>query len=268
MTVETALGATLAAIQEVAGYLWQRGWAERNAGNLSVDVTAEMAAVDAPSALAARVPYPVPDPALGGRWLLVSATGSRFRDLARSPASGLLLVRVAESLDGYDLAWGSAGARPTSELISHLSIHAALAAAGAPHRVVLHTHPTHLIALSHCPPGADQDTVNQALWSMMPEVKVFVPEGVGLAAYRRPGSADLADVTVAALADHRVVLWALHGCLAVERDIGEAFDLIDTLDKAAHMYLICRAAGYEPVGLSAEAVTELGRMARVLGIPP
>jgi rhamnulose-1-phosphate aldolase len=24
---------------EIAGYLWQRGWAERNAGNISVNIT-------------------------------------------------------------------------------------------------------------------------------------------------------------------------------------------------------------------------------------
>ena len=31
---------------EVAGYLWQKGWAERNAGNISVDITALLPAAE------------------------------------------------------------------------------------------------------------------------------------------------------------------------------------------------------------------------------
>ena len=34
-----ALAAVVRQLAEVGGYLWTRGWAERNAGNLSVDVT-------------------------------------------------------------------------------------------------------------------------------------------------------------------------------------------------------------------------------------
>lgn len=29
----------IADVAEVAGYLWQRGWAERNGGNISVNIT-------------------------------------------------------------------------------------------------------------------------------------------------------------------------------------------------------------------------------------
>ena len=49
----------------------------------------------------------------------------------------------------------------------------------------------------------------------------------------------------------------MHGCLAVARDPGTAFDLVDTLNKAARMYLACRAAGFEPRGLSAEELADL-----------
>ena len=26
-------------VAEIAGYLWQKGWAERNAGNISINIT-------------------------------------------------------------------------------------------------------------------------------------------------------------------------------------------------------------------------------------
>ena len=35
----TALKAEVEKIAEVAGYLWQNGWAERNGGNITVNIT-------------------------------------------------------------------------------------------------------------------------------------------------------------------------------------------------------------------------------------
>ena len=35
-----ALAAEVEKVAEVAGYLWQKGWAERNGGNITVNVTA------------------------------------------------------------------------------------------------------------------------------------------------------------------------------------------------------------------------------------
>ena len=37
-----ALAAEVEKIAEVAGYLWQNGWAERNGGNITVNVTAHV----------------------------------------------------------------------------------------------------------------------------------------------------------------------------------------------------------------------------------
>ena len=34
-----ALKAEIEKVAEVAGYLWQKGWAERNGGNITVNVT-------------------------------------------------------------------------------------------------------------------------------------------------------------------------------------------------------------------------------------
>jgi len=34
-----ALAAEVDKVAEVAGYLWQKGWAERNGGNITVNVT-------------------------------------------------------------------------------------------------------------------------------------------------------------------------------------------------------------------------------------
>lgn len=261
-----ALAGVLEEIRETAGWLWARGWAERNAGNVSVDVTDLLAG---PVVGEGRLVHAdIPDEGLAGRALLVSATGSRFRDVARGRGNGLLLIRIAG--DGYEVLSAGTDVRAgvTSELVSHQRIHARLAASGSGHRAVLHTHPTNLIALNHMPQGGDARFLTRALWSIMPEVRVFVADGVGVAPYCLPGGRALADATIDALERHRVVVWDKHGCVAVERDVMEAFDLIDTLDKAAAVYLRCLAAGAAPRGLTDEELAALGALARELGRTP
>jgi len=106
------------------------------------------------------------------------------------------------------------------------------------------------------------------LWSMVPEVRLTVSEGVGVVPYHLPGSRALADATADAVQRRRAVVWDRHGCVAVDRDVVHAFDLIDTLDKAARIYLTCLAANATPRGLSEEELEALGRLAERLGPAP
>ena len=39
LTNRPELAAALAEVAEVTGYLWQKGWAERNGGNLTLNIT-------------------------------------------------------------------------------------------------------------------------------------------------------------------------------------------------------------------------------------
>jgi rhamnulose-1-phosphate aldolase len=256
-----ALRPWLDEMAEVGGYLWQKGWAERNAGNVSADVTAEVAG--AALALGPREPLAAPRPELAGRALLVTGTGRRFRDLARGVPGSLCLIRVDDDGAGYRIVGcdpGAAGTHPTSELPVHLGVHQSLRRRGAPERVVLHTHPTELIALSLLAGYRDEAAVNRALFCVHPEVKVTVPRGVGLAPYTLPGSEALGRATVAALErDHPVVLWAKHGVVAVGAGVAAAFDLVDTLNKAAQLVLLCHGAGQAPEGLGAADLAELVR---------
>lgn len=249
----------VAALQETAQLLWEKGWAERNAGNISVNVTDQCQAAEPTESSFRTTPLPYPE--LAGAVLLITGADTRMREVAKDAEANCCLLRVREDLQGYHLLWGGKrpGFRPTSELPAHLAIHQFLASTGAPQRVFVHTHPTNLIALSLLFPKVEEAKINRLLWSMLPEVKVFVPEGLGGVPYHLPGSAELAEATLAALQKHRAVLWDKHGCGAVGLDPAEAFDLLDLLDKAAGIYLTCRAAGYEPHGLPPEAVEELAR---------
>ena len=248
---------------ELSGYLWDKGWAERNAGNLSIDVTDLVAAEGSCAAELTRRQLPFAYPKLAGRLFLVTGSGHRFRDLAHDAAHHACVLWLSDDGRAFQLIWGGEDDvhfRPTSEFPAHLRVHEFLRERGAAERVVLHTHPTELIVLTHLPEYQNEVALNRVLWGAHPEVKVTVPRGVGLAPYIVPGSEELALATVAALRrDHPVAVWPMHGIVAVGRDVMEAFDLIDTLNKAAQIILLARGAGGFAAGLSDAQLAELVR---------
>ena len=97
---------------------------------------------------------------------------------------------------------------------------------------------------------------------MHPETIVMVPEGAGFLPYMLPGSPEIADATLKKFENHNVIVWEKHGCFAIGRDVFEAFDLIDTLDKSAQIYFQCRAAGHDPEGLSEEKIAGLKELSK------
>jgi rhamnulose-1-phosphate aldolase len=248
----------LADIAEIAGLISERGWAERNAGNVSVDVTDECrrrkGRLESPKFQTAKK-YPE----LEGRYFLVTATGSRFRDIAKRPEEYVFLARIADDLDGYHIVGkrDKSDCAPTSEFPTHLGIHAHLRCNDPDKKTVLHTHPDCLLALTHMRQYLVEEALNRLLWSMHPEMKIVMPDGVGVVPYVLPGSDQLADATVKALANHRMVLWEKHGCVAVGRDVFDAFDLIDTANKSAQIFFLVKSAGCEPEGLTAAQLNEL-----------
>jgi rhamnulose-1-phosphate aldolase len=235
------------ATAEAGSLLWAKGWAEKNAGNISINVSSFMniprgrSAGAVPRKLASRFP------SLKGQFLLVTQTGSRMRDLARDPETNLGLVRISASGAAYHVVWSGRDLRsfePTSEFPVHLAIHNFFKARRRPNRAILHTHPDELIALTHSPAFRNEAAMNRLLRGLHPEVGLFIPRGVGLTPYRKPGSQALGKATVRTLSDHDIVLWPKHGCLATGENILEVFDLIDILNKAAKIYFLCRSAGF------------------------
>ena len=67
-------------IAEVAGYLWTKGWAERNGGNISVNITTMMdEEIMKLPALAPARELTEAVPCLGGNFFYVTGTGKRMR---------------------------------------------------------------------------------------------------------------------------------------------------------------------------------------------
>ena len=249
-------------IASVAGWLWQRGWAERNAGNISVRIDKEELQQSVLPPQHPFLPLQKPFPGLGGQSFLVTGTNTRMRDVAASPADSILMIRVNDDGTGYRIISPSADTplRPTSELTSHLCVHDMMLRKRPVHRVVMHTHVTELIALTQIRDLCDGLRLNRILLFMHPEARVFVPAGVGFVPYLLPGTATMGEATVKALEDHDVVLWEKHGVFATGRRPQEAFDIIDILAKSASIWFLCRSAGYDPEGLTESQLDELSKL--------
>ena len=242
---------------EVAGYLWQRGWAERNGGNLTIRIT-EFAddGLRALPALCAPQPIGIRLPNLKGCWFYCKGTGKRMRDLARDPMSAGSIIRITEDCAHYEIVADSP-VMPTSELPSHLSLQDYLIGSGSNYRATLHTHPIELVAMSHAREFLDSERLTRLLWAMIPETLAFAPLGIGVVPYALPSSVELASATLEMIKRYDVVLWEKHGTVAVGPDIMEAFDQTDVLNKAAILYKTAKQFGFTPEGLTPEAVGEI-----------
>lgn len=259
------LSAEIEKVAEVALYLWQKGWAERNGGNITVNITeyvdSEMLSLPA---ISSPLEIGTVLPALKGKWFYCKGTGKRMRDLSVRPMENGSIIRITDDCAHYEIVADSP-VRPTSELPSHLSVHNYLIANGSPYKASLHTHPIELVAMTHYRPFLEKDVLTNILWSMIPETKAFCPRGLGVVPYMLPGSVALADETIRTIdSGYDVVMWEKHGVFAVDVDIMDAFDQVDVLNKAALIYEAGKNMGFTPEGMTQQQMREISE---VFGLP-
>ena len=229
LTGRPQLKKALDSVSEVTGYLWQKGWAERNGGNLTLNITEYVdEQMKAMPAISGVLPIGVVLPNLKGCWFYCKGTGKRMRDLARDPMSAGSIIRILDDCASYEIVADSVIV-PTSELPSHLALQDYAIAQGSNYKATLHTHPIELIAMSHSQEFLDSKHLSEVLWSMIPETLAFAPLGIGVVPYALPSSVELADATLELIKRYDVVLWEKHGTVAVGPDMMEAFDQTDVL---------------------------------------
>lgn len=244
-------------VAEVAGYLWQKGWAERNGGNITINITEfvddeirKMPAISEVKEIGMTLPH------LKECYFFCKGTNKRMRDLARWPMDNGSFIRILDDCASYEIIADNP-VLPTSELPSHLDVHNHLIEKGSPYKASLHTHPIELIAMSHIRKFMEKDVLTNLLWSMIPETKAFCPRGLGIIPYEMPSSIELANATIKELDDYDVVMWEKHGVFAIGPDIMEAFDMVDTLVKSAMIYINCKNMGFEPEGMSQQQMADM-----------
>lgn len=283
LVTNAALKAVVEQVAEVAGYLWQKGWAERNGGNITVNITEQVGdtlrtwpaisdtyhlgykkEIFEGGVKTDKVKIGFKAENLKGCYFYAKGTNMRMRDLARWPMDNGAIIRISEDGETYDIIADKA-IRPTSEITSHLAVHNYLVGIGSPYKACLHTHPIELVAMTHNKEFLEKDVLTNLLWSMIPETKAFCPRGLGIVPYMLPSSKDLADATIKTLKDgYDVVMWEKHGVLAVDTDIMSAFDQVDVLNKSTLIYIAARNMGFVPDGMSQEQLQE---MTQAFGLP-
>jgi len=253
----------LTEMAEVAGHLWQRGWAERNAGNISVNISEVIRQNIVETNLHKFVPLAESYPNLAGFYFLVTGTGRRMRDIAQHPTENIGIIKINESADGYwliSLQDAENEFVPTSELPTHLGIHQLIAKRRSNEKVVMHSHVTELIAITQSKAYRNREALNSLLMSMHPETIMFIPKGIGFVPYCLPGTEEIAANTIKELQQHDMAVWEKHGIFAIGKDVSETFDSIDILAKSAKIFLMCQAANIIPEGFTAEQLAELKKL--------
>jgi rhamnulose-1-phosphate aldolase len=248
-------------VKNIAGILWERGWSEKNAGNISVLLPDRIQL----SELSGSDEYKLKNsfPALKQQCFYMTATGKRMQDVAKSPTRNGLFVQLNKSGDGYLIVRQTSNTiQPTSEFLSHLGIHNMIAERRTGETVVMHTHATEIIALTQYSKIKNSEDLNRILLGMHPETMVFIPKGVGLVPYILPGTQAIADATINSFKDHDIVVWKKHGIFAIGKSLTDTFDHIDIVCKAARIWFQCKSAGFEPEGLKDDQLNELKKLAQ------
>lgn len=226
---------------ETVDHLYQHGWDERNAGNvsyiLSKDVVKEYLNIDQSLR---TYPLNVDASALAGKIFLVTASGRYFKNIKIRTATDCGIVRIQEDGRSVSLLWGfEDGGKPTSEFGAHLLSHIERLRVDPNHRVILHTHATNLIAMTFTH-SLDEREFTRTLWKMNTECIVVFPEGVGVLPWMVCGNEDIGKKTAEKFREYRIVLWSMHGTVVSGTSLDEAYGLIETVEKAAEIFMKIR----------------------------
>ena len=218
--------------------MYEHGWDERNGGNVSMLLSvSDIEEYVDPKAIIRRFPVGFSAPELAGQYYLVTGTGKYFKNVQYDPAKNLGLFRLSDDGTNAELLWGlSDGGRFTSELPAHLMSHRARLQCDLRNRVVIHCHPTNLLAMSYVHP-LDEKTFTRTLWRMCTECVVVFPDGVNVLPWMLCGTNEIGEATAEKMRTARLVLWAQHGIYGAGRDMDETFGLIETAEKAAEVYM-------------------------------
>ena len=223
----------------IATEMYRMGWDERNGGNISILLRPEEVTPYLDLDHVERIlPTGCDAAPLAGQLFLVTGAGKYFRHVAQDPAGNLGLIRIGQDGRTAQLLWGyREGGSCTSELPAHLLSHMARRQSDPENRVILHSHPTYTLAMTHVHP-LDEAHFTHTLWQMSTECMMVFPDGVGVLPWMLCGTQEIGAMTAAKMRQFRLVVWAQHGIYGAGRTLDEAFGLIETVEKAAQVYLL------------------------------
>lgn len=244
-------------ITDAAGNMYRLGWDERNSGNISCLLTEKEARTFEALPVKHSFPTRCDASALAGRLLVVTGAGKYFKNLAALPNESLGIIRINGSGREAELLWGlEGGGAPSSELPAHIIGHTARLSATGTSRIIMHSHPTYTVAMTHIH-SLEERELTHTLWQMCTESILVFPEGVGVLPWMVCGTEALGAATAEKLKEFRIVVWGIHGIYCSGNSMDEAFGLAETVEKAAQIYMLTapfkRINGISDEGLRALA---------------
>ncbi len=228
---------------KTASNMYRLGWDERNGGNISYLLDEkEVAEYLDLNKVIRTIPLMGVNEAefdvspLLGKIFIVTGTGKYFKNVEADPETNLGIVRVIKN--SVELLWGyKGGGRTTSELPAHLMCHMARLKADPENRVVMHSHPTHTLAMNYVH-ELDEKKFTHTLWEMCTECIAVFPDGVGILPWMLCGTNSIGVATAKKMEEFRLVIWAMHGIYGAGKTMDETFGLIETVEKAAQIYML------------------------------
>ncbi len=246
--------------------MYRLGYDERNGGNISYLLKQEdLEEYLDLSKVVREIPMGFEAKPLIGKYFIVTATGSYFRNVEHDPEDNLGIIRVKDDGVTAELMWGYAdGGQFTSELPAHLMAHMVRLEKDPESRVVTHCHPNNILAMTYVLP-IDDKIFTRELWQMETECMVIFPEGVGVLPWMLCGTNSIGEATAQKMADdYRIVVWAQHGIYGCGKTLDEAFGLIETVEKAATIYMM--TAGFKRINTITD--DNLRQIAKRYGVTP
>lgn len=247
---------------------YNMGWHECNGGNLSYRIRKDE--LDEVRDSLSEGPWTdigVDVPDLAGEFFVITGTGKYFRNIILDPEDTLGIIEVNGNGTQYRTVWGYInGARPTSELPSHLmNQEIKKKITGGDYRVVYHAHPSNVIALTFVLELKDE-VFTRELWGIMTECPLVIPRGIGVVPWLVPGSIELARATAALMDKYDAAIWAHHGMFATGRSFDSTFGLMHTVEKSAGILLKQMSTGRDKLSyITADQFKELaGRFSLTL----
>lgn len=226
-------------MRKTTANMYRLGWDERNGGNISylLDAKEAGAYLDL-NEVKGTIPLGFDAASLAGNLFIVTGTGKYFKNVDADPETNLGIVRIAADGETAELLWGfKDGGRFTSEFPAHLMSHMARRSVDPENRVVIHSHPTHTLAMNFVH-ELDEKKITHTLWQMCTECIVVFPEGVGVLPWMLCGTNSIGEATAEKMKEFRLVIWAMHGIYGAGKTMDEAFGLIETVEKAAQIYML------------------------------
>lgn len=218
--------------------MYRHGWDERNGGNISLLLEEEEVSgyLDVNNVIR-TIAIGFSCRELAKKYFLVTGTGKYFKNVQYAPEVNLGLVRISEDGENAELLWGFAdGGKFTSEFPAHMMSHTARRKVNPANRVIMHCHPSNLLAMTYVH-SLDEKDFTRTLWQMCTECIVVFPDGVNVLPWMLCGTEEIGQATAEKMSSARLVVWAQHGIYGAGADLDETFGLIETAEKAAEIYL-------------------------------